>query len=97
MKVQYTFSSKVWKYQGQAGWFFVSLPQHLSEEIRTLNKTFEEGWGRLKTSAQLGSSNWQTAIWFDTKLNTYLLPIKTDVRKKEQITINQIVTVIIYI
>ncbi len=26
-----------------------------------------------------------TAIWFDTKSNTYLLPIKAAIRKKEKV------------
>ena len=35
-----------------------------------------EGWGRLKATAKIGNSEWATAIWFDTKINTYLLPLK---------------------
>ena len=28
---------------------------------------------------------WKTAIWFDTKKNTYILPLKAEIRNKEQI------------
>jgi hypothetical protein len=45
--------------------------------------------GRLKATAQIGDSIWKTAIWFDTKLNTYLLPLKAAIRKKELIEIDK--------
>lgn len=45
----------------------------------------EEGWGRLKIKAQLGNSQWDTAIWWDSKSNTYLLPIKSAIRNAEKI------------
>jgi len=97
MKIQFNFSSSVWKYQGTAGWYFVSLPKELSQEIRETFKNDEEGWGRLKATARIGNTEWQTAIWFDTKAEAYLLPLKTDIRKKEQIETGQSVEVTIYI
>ncbi len=43
----------------------------------------EEGWGRLKAKATINKTSWKTSMWFDTKLDTYLLPIRKDIRKKE--------------
>ncbi len=80
-----SFSAKVWKYHGHAGWYFVTLPKTLSKKIRSKHGLSEEGWGRLKTNAAIGKTNWKTAIWFDTKAQGYLLPIKSLVRKKEKI------------
>ncbi len=85
--VKYSFRAKVWKYKGKAGWYFVTLPKLLSAKIRKNHGISEEGWGRLKTAAQVGKSKWNTAIWFDTKTASYLLPLKLDVRKKEGIKI----------
>ena len=85
--IRYPFTSTVWKYKGPAGWFFVNLPQELSKEIRDALKDEEQGWGRLKATAHIGNTKWETAIWFDTKANTYLLPIKAEVRKKEKIEV----------
>ena len=36
-------------------------------------------------TAKTGNTQWETAIWFDTKLDTYLLPLKAEIRKKEKI------------
>lgn len=85
--IKYEFSAEVWQYAGHAGWYFMSLPTKLAKEIRDHLKWQEEGWGRLKTTAKIGDSEWQTAIWFDTKMNTYLLPIKAEIRRKERLEI----------
>jgi hypothetical protein len=85
IKIKYEFTSTVWKYNSPVGWHFVSLPEKLAKEIRTNLKWQEEGWGRLKAVAKIGNSEWETAIWFDTKRKTYLLPLKAEIRKKEDI------------
>ena len=97
MKIQFSFSSAVWQYKGEGGWYFVSLPSELSTEIRVALKSEEQGWGRLKVTARIGNHEWETAIWFDTKANTYLLPLKSDVRRKEKIEAKQLVDVTVFI
>ena len=92
-----TFLGKVWQYAGPAGWYFVTLPETLSKEIRDHLRTEEEGWGRLKAIAQIGSHQWQTAIWFDTKVNSYLLPVKAEVRRKAEIEVGHEVNVVIWV
>jgi hypothetical protein len=83
--IKYEFSAKCWQYAGKGAWIFVSLPKKLSGEIRRHFKHEEEGWGRLKITAQIGSSEWKTAIWFDTKSIAYILPLKSEIREKENI------------
>lgn len=96
-KIHYEFVAGIWQYAGQGGWHFVSLPQDLSLEIRNKLKSEEEGWGRLKVTAKIGNSEWKTAIWFDTKMNTYLLPIKAEIRKMEKLEVNTNIKIIVWI
>lgn len=91
--IEYQFKAKVWQYE----WYFTALPIELSKEIRDNLKFLEEGWGRLKITAKIGTTEWATAIWFDTKSDTYLLPLKTEIRKKENITIDDEVDITIWI
>ncbi|WPR70238.1 DUF1905 domain-containing protein [Flavobacterium sp. NG2] len=84
-KIKYEFSEKPWQHSSPGGWYFVSLPKEMAKEIRCSLKLEEEGWGRLKAIAKVGKTEWKTAIWFDTKANTYLLPLKAEIRKKENI------------
>ena len=99
-RVQYEFSARAYQYaspEEMCGWTFVSIPQELSAEIRKNFKSLEEGWGRMKVTAKLRGSEWQTAIWFDTKQNTYLLPLKAKVRKQEKVVLGEYVKIIILI
>ena len=85
-KIKYQFSAKTWQHTSPGGWYFISLPTTIATEIRTGLQSEEEGLGRLKAVAKTGNSEWKTAIWFDTKMKTYLLPFKAEIRKKEAIT-----------
>lgn len=96
-KIKYEFQAKIWLYTGQGAWHFVSLPQGMAKEIRDNLQSEEEGWGRLKATAKTGSSQWETAIWFDTKQQTYLLPLKAEIRKKEKLKAEDVIDVIILI
>ncbi|MCX2681319.1 DUF1905 domain-containing protein [Galbibacter sp. EGI 63066] len=96
-KVSYSFKAKVWKHDSPAAWYFVSVPKNISIEIRELFQKFEEGWGRLKCQAQIGNTLWETAIWYDTKHQAYILPLKAKIRRKEQIEIDQIIAITIRI
>lgn len=95
--VKYNFDSRPWKYTGASAWVFISLPKDIAKEIRDNLKSEEEGWGRLKATAKIGNTEWKTAIWFDTKMNTYLLPLKAEIRKKESIVIDKNLTATVWI
>ncbi len=97
-RIKYQFDATIWQYSSpQGGWFFVSLPVEISKEIRDSLKWMEEGWGRLKTLAKINNTEWETAIWFDTKRQTYLLPLKAAVRKKENLKIENNIQITICI
>ncbi len=96
-KIKYEFSGKLWKSSEQGGWQFISLPNDISKEIRESLKWQEEGWGRMKATARIKEIDWETAIWFDKKADTYLLPIKADIRKKATIKLDDLVKVSISI
>jgi hypothetical protein len=69
----------------------------LSKEIRQSSQSAETGWGRLTASAKIGTSEWKTAIWFDSKKNTYLLPLKAEIRQKEELVKGETVKISVFI
>jgi hypothetical protein len=89
----YSFRAKIWKHQGPAAWCFVTLPKVLSTKIRKNHGLSEEGWGRLKATAKIGKSTWNTAIWYDSKFQSYLLPVKSTIRKLENVEVGAMVSI----
>jgi len=87
-KTTYVFKAKLWKYHGPNGWYFLTVPKGLSSIIRKSHFLSEEGWGRLKTISRVGGTKWMTSIWYDSKIGAYILPIKSEVRKKEDIKLD---------
>ncbi len=51
----------------------------------------------MKAHAKIEEYEWETAIWFDTKMGTYILPIKTEARNKTKLEINAKIKIEIWI
>ena len=92
----YNFKAKLWLYKGgKASWHFVTVPKEQSFQIRFLNEGFTGGWGSIPVQATIGNTTWKTSIFPNKKSETYLLPIKSEVRKKESLKIDDEVDVLL--
>ena len=89
----HTFSAELWRYEGEAAWYFVSLPTGLAERIRTENEPFTKGFGAVRVSVRIGSSTWDTSMFPDQARDTYLLPVKKSVRRAERLDIGDMIPV----
>jgi len=89
----YKFKSKIWIYPGQAAWHFVNVPKKESKEIKKLFAGHKRGFGSLKVEAKIGDTTWATSVFPDSKSETYLLPIKSQVRKKENLVAGKSIAV----
>ena len=83
MASTHAFQAELWKYDGEAGWFFVSLPTELADAIRDEHGPLTSGFGSVKVNVRIGSSRWATSIFPDRARATYLLPVKKSVRQAE--------------
>lgn len=81
----YKFKSKVSVYPGEVAWYFVTLPKSIAREIDFEHGHHKAGFGSLRVEVAIGDTSWQTSIFTDTKSNSYMLPIKSAVRKAEGI------------
>ena len=90
--LSYVVTAKVWVYQGKGAWFFLSLPHEESQQIKFLSSHMKRGWGSVCVKARLGGTVWKTSIFPDSKKGTYILPIKKDVRKKENVSAGDTLT-----
>lgn len=85
MKNIYKMRAKIWLYPGMSGWHFVTLPKKQSGTIKKLFGAMKRGWGSLPVNVTIGKTKWKTSIFPDKKADSYLLPFKAEVRKKEEI------------
>ena len=90
----YKVTIKIWLYPGESSnWHFISVPKKESADINKRFSEFKKGWGSLPVQVTLGKTTWKTSIFPDKKSNTYLLPLKAQVRRKEGLEVHDSVTV----
>jgi hypothetical protein len=75
------FSGEVWYWKGPAPWYFLTVPQSDSKEIKALEKLVTYGWGMIPATARIGNTTWSTALW--PKDGHYILPLNVKVRRAE--------------
>lgn len=79
------FTAEVWQWDARksAGWYFVSLPPELADDLDAEFGHRAAGFGSLKVEVRLGSSRWTTSIFPSSARATYVLPIKKAVRVQQ--------------
>lgn len=82
----YNFKGKVWIFNGPTPWYFVTLPKRLAAEVRMFHAGLQKNFGTIRVTATLGKTTWKTSVFRDTKSDSYVLPLKAEIRKKENIT-----------
>ncbi len=83
----------VWMWNpGKGSWHFLSIPPEQAIEIKMQSIGMRGGFGSVKVSVQIGQTRWQTSVFPDRKTGGYILPIKADVRRREDIAAGDEVT-----
>lgn len=75
----------LWGYSEEAPWHFVSVPKKETAQIKKDFGKLSKGWRSLPIMAKVGEIEWKTSIFLDSRTDTYLLPLKAQVRRKEAI------------
>jgi hypothetical protein len=81
---QFRFEASVIYWRGPAPFFYAPIPPQDAATIRQLSKVASYGWGVIPVEATIGDVVFTTSLF--PKNETYLLPIKTAVRRKTNIT-----------
>lgn len=96
--LRYVFDAVVWVYQGPSAWYFVTLPKDVSEEIKGVCiNPLKKGFGSVRVRVVIGKSTWDTSIFPDSKSGAYFLPIKKEIRFKENINNKSVVKVVLVV
>ena len=83
----------IWKGSEAAGrWYFITVPEEQSDEIRAHALGGPRGFGSVKVEAAIGDVTWRTSV-FPLNRGGYLLPVKKEVRRQADIAAGDEVTV----
>ena len=82
----YTVRDKVRMFNMEAAWYFVLIPLHKVPNVP------KRGWRSVPVMVTVGKTAWRTSI-FPMKKDHYFIPLKKEVRKKEDIEEGDTITV----
>lgn len=85
------FNGKIWQWRGPAPWYFVTVPEMQSRDLKAVSNFVTYGWGAIPVQVQIGKTEWTTSLF--PKEDLYLVPIKASVRKAEKLSDGDDVTV----
>ena len=89
-----TVTSLLWIWKGEAAgrWYFITVPEEQSDEIRAHALGGPRGFGSVRVEATIYDVTWRTSV-FPLNSGGYLLPVKKDVRSRAAIAAGDEVTV----
>ena len=85
------FNGEIWFWRGPAPWYFVTVPEQPSHDLKAISSFVTYGWGVIPVKARIGHTAWTTSLF--PKDGRYLVPIKASVRKAEKLKLGDNVTV----
>ena len=89
-----TVTSLLWIWKGEAAgrWYFITVPEEQSDEIRVHGFENPRGFSSIKVEASIGDVTWKTSV-FPLNGGGYLLPVKKEIRCRADISAGDEVTV----
>ena len=85
------FKGKIWYWRGPSPFYFVTVPEEDSRDLKTIVGLVTYGWGIIPVTAWIGGTEWKTAMF--PKDGRYIVPIKAIVRKIENLDVNDEVAI----
>lgn len=80
------FAGKIWFWRGPAPWYFVTIPEEQSDNIKAISNFVTYGWGVIPVHVRIGKTEFTTSLF--PKDDRYLVPIKASVRKAEHLELD---------
>jgi hypothetical protein len=77
------FNGTIWRWQGPAPWYFVTVPAEECRDLRAISGSVTYGWGMIPVHVRVGATEWKTSLF--PKDDLYIVPIKASVRKAERL------------
>ena len=88
--MEFEFDGPVIEWRGPAPFYFVRIPEDVSDDIKLAAKGVEY-WGQVAVVARIGDLEFETALF--PKDGVYLLPLRVAVRKPAGVEVDDVASV----
>ena len=80
---RYEFSASLWLWKDDSSWWFVTVPDDMSDDIEERHGSSAGGFGSIKVEVTVGTTTWRTSLFPSMEQRAYVLPMKKAVRSAE--------------
>lgn len=85
------FSGIIWYWRGPSPFYFVTVPDRQSQDLKSIAGHVTYGWGMIPVNARVGETRWTTSLF--PKDGRYIVPLKDRIRKAENLQEGDEITV----
>ena len=85
------FNGEIWFWHGPAPFYFVTVPDDESRDLKAISGFVTYGWGMIPVIVRIGKTEWKTSLF--PKNGRYVVPIKASVQKAENLDVGDNVAV----
>lgn len=84
---RFEFTAGLWLYEGEAAWHFITVLQDMSDEVEVRTASQRRGFGSVRVRVTVGATTWSTSVFPDAKRQAYILPVRKEVRRAEDLSV----------
>jgi hypothetical protein len=88
---RFSFETRVIYWRGPSPFFYAPIPELHVDELRQLARIVTYGWGMVPVDVQIGDVAFTTSLF--PKDGGYLLPLKADVRRRTNVTADDVIAI----
>ena len=88
---RFSFETRVIYWRGPSPFFYAPIPETHVAALRQLAKIVTYGWGMVPVDVQIGDVAFTTSLF--PKDDGYLLPLKADVRRRTNVTADDVIAI----
>lgn len=88
----WTFRAEPWPWDARSdSWVFVSLPTEVADELaeRAEEHGPPRGFGSVRVTVTCGGTTWATSVFPSNQEETFVLPLKKQVRRAEGLEVGE--------
>ena len=89
------FSAEVIYWRGPAPFYFAAVPDAQAKKIKAMSSELTYGWGVIPARVKIGKTEFTTSLF--PRDGGYLVPIKAVVRKAEDIDVDDVITISLFL
>jgi Domain of unknown function (DUF1905) len=84
------FSGQIWFWRGPAPYYFITVPEKHSRDLKAISRSVTYGWGVIPVHVRIGKTEWKTSLI--PKDGLYLVPIRASIQNAESLKAGDEVT-----